>query len=373
MVYPNSNLPSASQPWGKAVQKDLEKLQAAVATNEINNKARDTQLEKNYKRLDATIGEVAAVAVSAANAAAQAQSAANTANSAASAASSAASQAQAAANTANGAVTDLSNVVSGSTALNGSGIIQGTLSASKITTGTLDASSVSVTNLNANNITSGTLTGITVRTASSGTRIQLEGTQVQVYDGSSLAATIGANNGGLYLYSNGNFLALGSGGTSTNSNMTVGGTTTNNGATWLTGSVGNTTSSAANARIGTGVGQSGLMFLSTASSSRFKTDIDDINTTDYELQPERLLDLPVRVYKYKHDYLDNNDIRHDLLIPGFIAEEIAEAYPIAVDLEDGVPYSWNERMVIPGMLALIQKQHAQIQSLTDRIEALEGK
>lgn len=73
MVYPNNNLPVASQPWGKAIQKDLEALQAKVASNEVNNKARDEQLNAAQQRLSSqvtSIAELAGQAVTTANAAA---------------------------------------------------------------------------------------------------------------------------------------------------------------------------------------------------------------------------------------------------------------------------------------------------------------
>lgn len=76
MVYPNSNLPVASQQWGRAIQTDLENLIANVESNEVNNRARDTQLAAAQQRLSAQIVTVAQVAADASSAAQQAQSAA---------------------------------------------------------------------------------------------------------------------------------------------------------------------------------------------------------------------------------------------------------------------------------------------------------
>lgn len=69
-----------------------------------------------------------------------------------------------------------SNITTGT--LNANVVSVTNLNASNITTGTLDASQVTVNNLNASNITAGTLSGInvigaTVKTASSGTRIEM--------------------------------------------------------------------------------------------------------------------------------------------------------------------------------------------------------
>jgi hypothetical protein len=76
MVYPNSNLPTASQPWGKAIERDLERIQATVTSNEINNRTRDAQLMAAQQRLSAQVVGIAQVAADASSAAAQAQSAA---------------------------------------------------------------------------------------------------------------------------------------------------------------------------------------------------------------------------------------------------------------------------------------------------------
>lgn len=73
MVYPNSNLPVASQPWGKAIQRDLETMQKTIDSNEVNNRARDAQLMAAQQRLAnqvTAVEQVALQATLAANAAA---------------------------------------------------------------------------------------------------------------------------------------------------------------------------------------------------------------------------------------------------------------------------------------------------------------
>ena len=61
-------------------------------------------------------------------------------------------------------------------------------------------------------------------------------------------------------------------------------------------------------------------------------------------------------------------------IPGFIAEEIEEIYPAALIRKNDTnePESWDERRIIPGMLALIQEQKKKIDELERRILALEN-
>jgi hypothetical protein len=111
------------------------------------------------------------------------------------------------------------------------------------------------------------------------------------------------------------------------------------------------------------ISSTGQFRRSTASSERYKTDI--VNLIDVpELDPKALYDLPVRAFRFKEGYLPDTDDRFDVLVPGFIAEEMDAIYPAATDYADGVE-TWNDRMIIPAMLALIQDQQA-------RIKALEG-
>lgn len=111
---------------------------------------------------------------------------------------------------------------------------------------------------------------------------------------------------------------------------------------------------------------SGRMTYTTASSQRYKHDIVDLVSIP-EYDPKKLLNLPVRAFRYNEDYVTPTDDRAEVLIPGFIAEEVDAIYPIACDYsETKGPESWNDRVILPAMLALIQEQEA-------RIQALEGK
>jgi hypothetical protein len=123
------------------------------------------------------------------------------------------------------------------------------------------------------------------------------------------------------------------------------------------------TTSVANMRWGTTGG--GRLFWNSASSARFKENIVDIFTVE-ELNPKKLLQLPVRAFTYKEGHLSKTDDRSEIMVPGFIAEEVDEIYTIAADYELGQPNNVNDRFMIPGMLALIQDQEK-------RITQLEGK
>lgn len=103
------------------------------------------------------------------------------------------------------------------------------------------------------------------------------------------------------------------------------------------------------------------------SSKRYKKDIRDIE--DQILNPERLYDLKVKQFKYKKEYQPNEkDTRYNKNLVGFIAEDIAEVYPVAADFnEDGQVENWNERYLIPAMLDLIQKQNERIKALEEKV------
>lgn len=122
-----------------------------------------------------------------------------------------------------------------------------------------------------------------------------------------------------------------------------------------------TTGNAANAYI-TPVG--GLMLRSTASSERYKENIVNLLSVP-ELDPKKLLDLPVRAFTYKEGELPESDDRYQQMIPGFIAEEVDAIYPIAADYVDGAE-SWNDRIIVPALLQLVQ-------DLYKRVEELEAK
>lgn len=109
----------------------------------------------------------------------------------------------------------------------------------------------------------------------------------------------------------------------------------------------------------------------TSSSRRYKKDI--VKVQDSKLDPHRLYDVPVVQFKYKDGYLSEddpyNETKHNVI--GFIAEDIDKHYPIAtIKVEDKVE-NWDERYIIPPMLALIQEQHEEIESIKARFAKME--
>jgi hypothetical protein len=109
----------------------------------------------------------------------------------------------------------------------------------------------------------------------------------------------------------------------------------------------NTSASAANVFVSA---TNGKLFRSTASSGRWKHDIVDMGAV---LDSVKML-RPV-TFKFNEDYLPASDARFGQDVPGLIAEEVAEAIPVAAEMEDGVPSDWNIRIMVPILLKAIQE------------------
>lgn len=225
--------------------------------------------------------------------------------------------------------------------------------------------------------------------------------------------SIESSNGALYLYSDGRIISWGSSssdgyfGYSPNSGLSVGSLTVSNdsslgslggttdiynavlhGSATITGNVtvsnkslyvGNgltvygggeitgglylyslpATTSASVVRVGTG----GRIYQTGQSSKRYKNHVRDMDLSD----AEKLYNIPVIYFTYKDGYLDKTDERHVCEMPGFYAEDMQECFPDATDhIElngEIVPDNWNERMLIPAMMKLIQTQHEEIETL----------
>lgn len=107
----------------------------------------------------------------------------------------------------------------------------------------------------------------------------------------------------------------------------------------------------------------------SSSSKRYKDIKRNLNEDDinglYEITPV--------IAKYKDGYLSDGDVRCDAFFPMFIAENIEEHFPEAVEYnEEGQVEDWNYRIMIPAMFQMIKSQKETIEALTERIERLEA-
>lgn len=132
----------------------------------------------------------------------------------------------------------------------------------------------------------------------------------------------------------------------------------------------NTCDWAANMYVGKTYGE---FYKTTNTSTRaVKHDIKPIEKED--ILPEKLYDAEVIQFVYNDDQLPKTAKRYGRELPGFIVDDLVNVYPTAVDIdEDGKPFQWNAQYLIPPMLALIQKQKIQLDSLESRLESLEKK
>lgn len=108
----------------------------------------------------------------------------------------------------------------------------------------------------------------------------------------------------------------------------------------------------------------------SSSSKRYKHNIKPLSENR---DAHKLLELPVVEFEWNEDHeLQYKDMRGKV-VPGIIAEDVAEIYPSAVihKSDTGEIESWDERRIIPGMLALIQEQDKKIKDLESRLEKME--
>ena len=109
---------------------------------------------------------------------------------------------------------------------------------------------------------------------------------------------------------------------------------------------------------------------STASSERYKKDIEDVSNED--LNPYKILDIPVRQFRYNEENVPVDGKPDDLYI-GLIAEEVNEVYPIATEYtEDGQIEMWNIKMLFPALLKIVQDQQKEIDALKAEINNIKN-
>lgn len=280
--------------------------------------------------------------------------------------------------------------------ITGANIAAGTITAAKIAAGTITATQIDsgyvyAGTIAASQITAGTLTGFTVQTSTGSNAVIMNGANnaLQFRSNGSVVAnavplSVGGSTFGLLLHygstpnpSGGTYPQIymdsfgcnlsASGGANgigltvtTLFGTSVSGSFTANNQVFMPNL--NTTTTAANMRRGTGGG--GQVFEVVSSSERFKENIVDLSTV-FDLDPKQLLNLPVRAFSFKSDYLGEQDDRSGVMVPGFIAEEVDQIYPIAADYDTNGPVNWNDRFIIPGLLALIQDLYKEIELLKE--------
>lgn len=368
MPFPKASLPTASLPWTREVEKQLTAATTRIAANEVNNSARDNQLNSSLIRVNS-------VAANAAAAAADAQAA-----------------------------------IDGLTSL-----------------GSIDSDYT----INAGNINAGTLTGVTIQSAPSGKRVEITSDRFLIYDSAGsisgrlegttvsnefrLATTslpdedgwfggqraeillkpgsvnIDARTGVTYYppvtISNGSAtvpMTLTTGNAIVQVNLSVAGNLSVTGTSTLTGAIsapggissslsvaGNLSTDGSFTRTVLATGASTTctingsgQFVRTTSSARYKQDIESIN-----VPLSTVLQMEPRKFRLIEEVEANPDARY---YGGFIAEELdalgLDTFVGYEKLEDGAvrPESVYYAELTAALVSAIKELNA-------RIETLEGK
>ena len=115
------------------------------------------------------------------------------------------------------------------------------------------------------------------------------------------------------------------------------------------------------------INSDGVLHQTASSSIRYKNVISSLTSTDIQ----SLYNIPTYWFKYKKDYLVENDERYDTPMPGFIVEDFEEVMPILVNHnDDGSPEMWNEHIVVPVMFEMIKDTHKETMTAQDEIKEL---
>lgn len=107
-----------------------------------------------------------------------------------------------------------------------------------------------------------------------------------------------------------------------------------------------------------------------SSSLRYK----DVQGAVKEADLESLYQIKVVWARYKNEYLDASDERYGKEMPMFLAEDVDEHFPLAVDHdEQGRAENWNYRIMIPCMFAMLKNDHEKISSLQSELENMKSE
>lgn len=114
----------------------------------------------------------------------------------------------------------------------------------------------------------------------------------------------------------------------------------------------------------------GTFGYTASSSKRYKKDIEDIS--DKDLDPYKILNIPIKQYRYNEDNVPIDKQPNDLYV-GLIAEDVEKEYPIAAEYnENGQVETWNIKVIVPAMLKIIQDQQKEIDTLKEELDKIKN-
>lgn len=107
-----------------------------------------------------------------------------------------------------------------------------------------------------------------------------------------------------------------------------------------------------------------------SSSLRYK----DVQGAVEKADLESLYQIKVVWAKYKNEYLDASDERYGKEMPMFLAEDVDEHFPLAVDHDQqGRAENWNYRIMIPCMFAMLKNEHEKVVEVKKENEHLKSE
>jgi hypothetical protein len=253
------------------------------------------------------------------------------------------------------------------------------ITADKINAGAITAVKIAANTITTDKLVAGTLTGFTVNTATSGTRVSMNLSEIVFYNASNISAILGTSAsafgisgfGGSFALNNGlsisgNSVSLFLGNSSGSGILNINASQTDLGGTFRrTALNGGGTTGATFANDGS--------LIRTTSSIRYKQDINSLETSY-----DDILSLQPKTFRLKEEVTDENP--YIRTYPGFIAEDLDEhpglrifvRYEKQEDeslLPEGIYYS----EMTAGLVLAIKHQDGLIKNLTARIETLEGQ
>ena len=269
------------------------------------------------------------------------------------------------------------------------------ITADKIAAGAITAEKISAGTITTDKLTAGDLIGFNIKTASTGQRVELSGTNISFYNSTTSVGSITGSTygGGTYNVINISGMTTVSGQLWALSGLNVSSGAVISGNSQITGTLnifaggftavsdsrcdGRITAGtfftseglAGGGTTGASINNAGSIVRSS-SSARYKQDISDISYSY-----EDVLALQPRKFRLKDEVLDSDSA---IFYPGFIAEELAET-----GLDIFVSYAEVDGQLVPdgiryaeltsALVSAIKHQNNMITNLTARLDTLEGK
>jgi hypothetical protein len=250
----------------------------------------------------------------------------------------------------------------------------------KINAGAITAVKIASNSITTDKLVAGELTGFTINTATSGTRVAMTLSEIVFYNSSNISAILGTSSSAFGISGFGGSFALNNGANIGGNGVSLflgnqsgaGIFSVNASQTDLAGTFRRTALNGAPSTTGASFTTDGSL-IRTPSSIKYKQDVSPL-----EISYEAIISLEPKSYKLKDDVANKSIVAR--YYPGFIAEELDENPELRIFVtydknEDGSldPSGIHYGQMSAGLVLAIKHQDTLIKNLTARIEALEGE